>query len=197
MTSIAQEASELVRVSFGGRLLRTIGGVYESCADQFFVALRGNFAIETQIASLRESTHNAQVRMQAMSSVAKTAFAFKRVHDVAGSSGADEENEDKEKKEEAQRQQMSSLEDSLPVVLQTIWDLSALDIENTLRHVCDKVLKDISVPWQVRYRRAIALQRLGRVFRDVGQVEHADLSQSQVAKQHLEEALYGALKEKT
>jgi len=38
--------------------------------------------------------------------------------------------------------------------------------------------------------------RLARIFRDVGQVEHTDLSQSTVAKQHLEEALYGAIKEK-
>mmetsp|Transcript_23735 Transcript_23735/g.74712 ORF Transcript_23735/g.74712 Transcript_23735/m.74712 type:complete len:912 (-) Transcript_23735:89-2824(-) len=193
MTSILQEASELVRVSFGGRLLRTIGSVYESCAEQYLANLRGNFTIETQLASWRESTHVAKVRMQAMSSVAKSAFAVKRHLDVAGVHGNDE---DQEKKEEAARQTMSSLEDSLPVFLQTIWDVSAVDIENTLRHVCDKVLKDISVPWQIRYRRATALVRFGRVFRDVGQVEHTDLSQSQVAKQHLEEALYGALREK-
>merc|ERR1740123_3048110 len=110
------------------------------------------------------------------------------MHDVAGANGMGEDDgEDQEKKEKAARQTMSSLEDSLPVFLQTIWDVSAVDIENTLRHVCDKVLKDISVPWQIRHRRAIALQRLGRVFRDVGQVEHTDISQSQVAKQHLEE----------
>lgn len=193
-TSVSQEASELVRVSFGGRLLRTIGGVYEAAAEQFFASLRGNFTIETQLASLRESTHNAKVRIQAMSSVAKSAFAVKRMHDAAGSQGTTEEDQDK--KEEAARQTMSSLEDSLPVFLQTIWDVSAVDIESTLQHVCDKVLKDISVPWQIRQRRAVAMLRLGRVFRDAGQVEHTDLSQSQVAKQHLEEALYGALREK-
>merc|ERR1712217_283969 len=114
-------------------------------------------------------------------------------HDVAGSQTFEE---DQEKKDEAARQTMSSLEDSLPVFLQTIWDVSAVDIETTLRQVCDKALKDISVPWQLRHRRAIALLRLGRVFRDVGQVEYTDLSQSQNAKQQLEEALYGAIKER-
>mmetsp|Transcript_81676 Transcript_81676/g.189702 ORF Transcript_81676/g.189702 Transcript_81676/m.189702 type:complete len:919 (-) Transcript_81676:103-2859(-) len=196
VTSITQEATELVRVSFGGRLLRTIGGVYETCAEQFFAQLHGNFTLETQLASWRETTHNAKVKIQAMSSVAKSAFAVKRMHDVAGAQ-APEEEQDQEKKEEAARQTMTSLEDSLPVFLQTIWDVSAVDIENTLRHVCDKVLKDISVPWQIRLRRGKALLRLGRVFRDVGQVEHNDLSSSQVAKQHLEEALYGALREKS
>merc|ERR1711972_1201501 len=115
------------------------------------------------------------------------------MHDVAG---VQAEGEDQDKKEEAARQTMNSLEDSLPVFLQTIWDVSAVDIETTLRNVTDKVLKDISVPWQIRHRRAIALLRFGRIFRDVGQVEHADLSQSHVAKQSLEEALYGAIKEK-
>merc|ERR1712039_977035 len=118
------------------------------------------------------------------------------MHDVAGIQGDEEEEQDQDKKEEAARQTMSSLEDSLPVFLQTIWDVSAVDIETTLRQVCDKALKDISVPWQIRFRRANALLRLGRVFRDVGQVEYTDLSQSHVAKQQLEEALYGAIKEK-
>mmetsp|Transcript_102297 Transcript_102297/g.257674 ORF Transcript_102297/g.257674 Transcript_102297/m.257674 type:complete len:616 (+) Transcript_102297:30-1877(+) len=198
MLAASQEAAELVRVSFGGRLLRTIGGVYESSAEQFFVTMRGNFTIENQVASWRETTHVAKVRLQAMRSVAHSAMAVKRMHDVAGANGmGDEETEDQEKKEKAARETMSSLEDSLPVFLQTIWDVSAVDIESTLRSVCNKVLKDVSVPWQIRHRRAIAMLRLSRIFRDVGQVEHTDLSQSTVAKQHLEEALYGAIKEKS
>merc|ERR1719421_1447798 len=114
------------------------------------------------------------------------------MQEAAGMTQACEE--DQEKKEEAMQKTMSSLEDSLPVVLQTTWDWCAVDIETTLRQVCSKVLKDVSVPWQIRYRRALALLRLGRVFRDVGQIETSDFSQSQVAKQHLEEALYGAIR---
>jgi len=194
MASVSQEAAELVHVSFGGRLLRTIGGVYESCAEQFFASLRGTFTFETQMAQLRESSHKVQAKVQLMSSVCKSGLAFKRMHDSAGGSTNEDDQEEKEK---AVRETMSSLEDSLPVFLQTIWDMSAVDIEGTLRHVCGKVLKDISVPWQIRQRRAAALLRMGRVFRDVGQVEHSDFSQSQVAKQHLEEALYGAIRDKS
>lgn len=193
-----QEAAELVRVSFGGRLLRTIGGVYEGCAENFFTTLRGNFTLETQLAAWRESTRATKVKLQAMTSVVKSGLAVKRMHDVAGDVGVSgEEDADQEKKEKLAKEQLSSLEESLPVFLQTIWDVSAVDIENTLRHVCDKVLKDISVPWQIRHRRAVALLRLARIFRDVGQVEHTDLSHSSVAKQHLEEALYGAIREKS
>merc|ERR1719476_189434 len=164
---------------------------------------------KTAMASWRETTKQGQARLNAMTSIAKTAMAVKKMHDTATAAGETGENEaegggetpaegsdDKEKKEKAQRETISSLEDSLPVFLQTIWDVSAVDIESTLRQVCDKVLKDVSVPWQIRHRRAIAMLRLSRIFRDVGQVEHTDLSQSTAAKQHLEEALYGAIKEK-
>eukprot|EP00440_Ansanella_granifera_P056650 gb/GFBE01061403.1/.p1 GENE.gb/GFBE01061403.1/~~gb/GFBE01061403.1/.p1 ORF type:complete len:895 (+),score=210.96 gb/GFBE01061403.1/:1-2685(+) len=194
VASVLQEAIELSRVSFGGRLLRTIGGVYESAAEQFFTSMRGNFTIDGQIQSWKESTHAAQVKVQAFSSVAKSAFAVKHMHDVAGAGMSDE---DQAKREEAAKEALSSFEGSLPVFLQTIWDVSQMDIENTLYKVCDKVLKDISVPWQIRHRRAVALQRLGHMFRDAGQVEFRDITQSQVAKQQLEEALYSAIREKT
>merc|ERR1719282_1687210 len=95
------------------------------------------------------------------------------------------------------RRRQKKIEESLPVFLQTIWDCSVLDIESTLRQICNKALKDISVPWQIRHRRARALLRLGRVFQDVGQLEVTDLSSSQVAKQHFEEALYGCIREKS
>eukprot|EP00927_Polykrikos_kofoidii_P039945 TRINITY_DN34227_c0_g1_i1.p1 TRINITY_DN34227_c0_g1~~TRINITY_DN34227_c0_g1_i1.p1 ORF type:complete len:901 (+),score=179.97 TRINITY_DN34227_c0_g1_i1:130-2832(+) len=196
VNSVVQEASELVRVSFGGRLLRTMGCIYERCAEQFLVSLKGMFTVESGFSQIVESSHVAQVRLSACYSVAKSAMAVKHMHDVAGSAAANEDDSDQDKKEEAAKQTITSLEESLPVFLQMIWDISAGDIENTLRAVCWKVLKDISVPWQIRYRRALALQRLGRVFCDVGQIEHNDLSQSQVAKQHLEQALYGAIREK-
>lgn len=195
----SQEAAELVHVSFGGRLLRLIGTVYESYADQFVASNRGSFTLDAAMQGTKDNIHYTKARLQAAGSVARTALAVKRMQDVATGSAAaaGEEEGDQEKKEKAQREALSSLEESLPIFLQTIWDISALDIETTLKHVCEKVLKDISVPWQIRFRRALAMQRLGRIFRDVGQMEHSDLSQSQVAKQHLEEALYGSLREKT
>jgi len=197
MTMISQEAHKLVRTAFGGRMLRTIGCVYESAAETYLAGLRGNFTFETQLAQWRESAHSATVRITAMSSVAKSAYAVKQMHEaVEAASKSQEAADDTQKKQEIEQLTRNSIEESLPMFLQAIWDVSAVDIENTVSHVCNKVLKDISVPWQLRLRRAHALLRLGRVFRDVGQVEHSDFSQSQVAKQHLEEALYGSIKEK-
>jgi len=194
-----QEAAELVRVSFGGRLLRTIGCVYEVAADMFFSSMKWNL-VDSASASWKESAQQYRARFNMFSSLGRSAIAVKRMHDVAAGSAllgeepSEAAEQDQEKKEKATREMLSSLEDSLPVFLQAIWDVSVVDIESTLRRVCDKVLKDISVPWQIRHRRAVAMRRLARIFRD--KVESTDLSQSQVAKQHLEEALYGAIRER-
>ena len=51
------------------------------------------------------------------------------------------------------------------------------------------------MPWQIRVRRAVALQKLGRIFQDVGQVERCDLTQPNAAKQQLEEAIFGSIRE--
>jgi len=191
--SVLQEAADLARVSFGGRLLRTIGACYQSAAQQWLTQLRGNFTIDGHFQSWKESAHAAQVKVQAVTSVAKTAFAVKEMHDAAGA-GMNED--DQAVREEAAKKALNSFEGSLPTFLQTIWDVSQMDIENTLMRVCDKVLKDISVPWQLRYRRALALDRLGHLFEDAGQVELRDITQSAVAKQQLEEALYSAIRER-
>lgn len=192
MAQISQEAKELTHVSFGGRLLRTIGNVYELKAEEFLASLHGSFTIDSQLVSWRDSIRATSVKVQAVSSVAKSAMVMKKMHDVAGAHA----EEDQEKKEEATREMLASLEDSAPIFLQAIWDISASDIEQTVRLVCDKILKDRSVPWQLRFRRALALLRLGHCFRDAGQVERTDLSLAHNAKQQLEEALYSAIKEK-
>jgi len=138
--------------------------------------------------------HSTEVKIKAMSSVAKSGLAVKEMTDAAGSGMSDE---DQAKRDAAARQALTSLEGSLPVFLQAIWDISQMDIESTVYKVCDRALKDISVPWQIRYRRAIALKRLGQIFRDAGQVELKDLNNAQIAKQQLEEALYSAIRERT
>lgn len=43
-----------------------------------------------------------------------------------------------------------------------------MDITSTLQNVSRKVLKDLSVSWQLRLRRCQALLHLARCFRDQG-----------------------------
>merc|ERR1719499_409488 len=103
------------------------------------------------------------------------------MHDA---SGIGEEKEGEVAQEDKTKEIAHCLEESLPTFLETVWEISRVDIEDTLQRVCGKLLKDVSVPWQIRHRRAIALGRLAQAFRDAGQKDHADLSQSSTVKQH-------------
>ncbi|CAE7218389.1 Cpn2 [Symbiodinium sp. CCMP2592] len=66
--------------------------------------------------------------------------------------------------EEQAQEVEAAMEDALPSFLQTAWAYVVRDIDKTVRDVGRKFLQDKSVPWQIRIRRAQALQRLGQVF---------------------------------
>merc|ERR1712032_1405649 len=121
--------------------------------------------------------------------MARSAVAVRGLHSTAT---ADQEIDDVQ----AKRNAMESLEDSLPVFLQTIWELSAMDIESTARAVGDMLTKDSSVPWQLRVRRAHALQRLGQIFLACGTPENMEDVDGGSAKQKFEEALMGSVKQR-
>ena len=55
-------------------------------------------------------------------------------------------------------------QDMLPHFLEALWNTSALDIESTLRVVCDKVLHDHAVDAAARKKRGVALGVLGAFY---------------------------------
>ena len=75
--------------------------------------------------------------------------------DTGGASGPDAETKKKVQEK---------MDESLPAVLRAAWAISKLDIEKTLRHVCDKVLEDHSVTIESRHARARALKVTGEMF---------------------------------
>ena len=78
--------------------------------------------------------------------------------DLAGPGGDSSSNEAAMQKRQA---------DVLNHVMEAIWNASALDIESTIRKVCDKVLHDFAVSKEVRGRRARGLEVLGKIFQEV------------------------------
>jgi len=54
LPGVLQETAELAQVSFGGRLLRTIGWVYKCSADQFIASCWGNFTVDGQLQSWKD-----------------------------------------------------------------------------------------------------------------------------------------------
>ena len=54
------------------------------------------------------------------------------------------------------------------LMLESMWHVSLLDIEATLRHACNKVLADDSADTALRKARARGLVAMGRVFQLYG-----------------------------
>ncbi|CAJ1355183.1 unnamed protein product [Effrenium voratum] len=160
--STSKEASELARCSFGARLLQAIGRAYRSSAEDFLSGLYGPLTMEAQLSRWSHGFQDTHLKTTVGISIAKAAYAANSVaasvqmhmSDASrGSSGAVEGFSD-------------TLEGQLPVFLQTLWDVCLLDIMSTLKNVSGKVLKDASVPWQLRLRRCQALLHVSRCFRD-------------------------------
>mmetsp|Transcript_22588 Transcript_22588/g.52626 ORF Transcript_22588/g.52626 Transcript_22588/m.52626 type:complete len:856 (-) Transcript_22588:21-2588(-) len=61
---------------------------------------------------------------------------------------------------------IDAFKECMPLVHDTLWSATALDIEFTLNGVIHRVLKDMSVPKTVRRQRAHALLRLGEILQE-------------------------------
>lgn len=87
-----------------------------------------------------------------------------------------EETKEKEKKnenvdtgdgaEEKKKDEVEEMVDRMPVIgmIETLWNLSVIDIEGTLRSACHKLDKDSSVSKEVRVQRARGLLEMGKIF---------------------------------
>ena len=62
-------------------------------------------------------------------------------------------------------------EATMALMLESMWRVSLLDIEATLRHACNKVLSDQSVEKETRKARARGLVVMGRVFQSYGSAD--------------------------
>mmetsp|Transcript_20468 Transcript_20468/g.24804 ORF Transcript_20468/g.24804 Transcript_20468/m.24804 type:complete len:144 (-) Transcript_20468:187-618(-) len=76
-----------------------------------------------------------------------------------------------EKKKKEEREMESFL-----VMVDAIWNYSVLDVESTLRHVCQKVLFDNSVSVEARAKRAEGLYVMGKIFKEKGKSAKEGLS---------------------
>jgi curved DNA-binding protein CbpA len=79
--------------------------------------------------------------------------------------------------------------DVMPHILEALWNVSALDIESTLRSVCDKVCHDKSVKKEVRKKRCEALSVLGKIFQTT---EADEAYKNEDINQQLENAMRAA-----
>ena len=52
----------------------------------------------------------------------------------------------------------------MPTMMNMMWRVTVIDVENTLKVVCSMVLNDESVPMEARKVRADGMLRLGRLY---------------------------------
>jgi len=162
------EAHNLAQTSFGPQLLTTIGAVYENRADHFLAMINGSALAEPWVATKWSKGFRG---MELMKNSATSALqALKALLEI--SRFANEQKPDTlethEEKVEFSRKMEGKVKEHVPVFVEAVWNYCACDVERNVRDVCRKLLKDMSVPWVIRYRRALALRRLGRIFQDAG-----------------------------
>lgn len=206
------EAHELGGSQFGPELLMALGDMYQIRAEIYLAnELAGRFSIDKRIASMKHTTKKMAHGINFYKNAAGSLLRVKRLHDTAKSvEKAQKKSEESgtEVNEEEQAKKMEAvLDDALPTFLTTAWAYVVRDIDNTVKEVARKLMQDKSVPWQIRVRRAQALQCLGRIFSEEGQKAAAIASESEgsgtakartsmAAKNALQEALMGSMREK-
>ena len=62
-------------------------------------------------------------------------------------------------------------------MMETLWNITVVDVESTLRQVCFKVLNDTSIAKPDRIKRAHALLMVGEIFTSFGNTQEDGLKE--------------------
>lgn len=198
------EAHELSSAQFGPELLITLGQIYQVRAEIYLAnELAGRWSVSKRAAAARHSALHLQHGFRFYKNAAASALEAKKVYQTANKQVKDGDDEEAAAAQAAQAKEVESvIEGALPGFLQTAWSYVVRDVDATAKLVGRKLLQDKSVPWQVRVRRAQALQCLGQIFVEVGTAASSSADGASKAaasddvKDALHEALAGAMRDK-
>merc|ERR1719428_1164281 len=173
----AREARDLAASNFGPVMLQAIGTLYRYRTGVF---LEGEMAKMSVKGFFKKQGVAMQHRMHKWGSRASFAGSFMRSAVAVGGVVRAENSQDR-------------IDDALPVFLRAAWDATRIDLDLTITEVVRKLLKDIAVPWQIRLRRAWALQVLADAFLDAAG-PRPKLQTTDDVKTTIETALQAAVK---
>jgi len=144
-------AQELAAQAFGATLLHHVGTVYTLQAEQFL----SGWGIGAARANIKARHHTAKNHVAAARAGLGAVKAAKAMNmDMS---------EVQEGSEEAQRVE-AKLAEGMPSLVNVMWRVTVVDVERTLKAVCEMVLQDESVAPEARRARAAGLLRLGRLY---------------------------------
>jgi len=205
------EAHELARAQFGPQLLVALGDMYQLRAEMYLAnELQGRYTLAKRFASTKHRRLRIQHRLLFLRSAADSLLHARKVYRAANTAGrsSGEDTDSEGHDDEQARAIEAAMDAALPSFLGTAWSYVVQDVDDTMKEVSKKLLRDKSVPWQIRIRRAQALQLVGQIFTETGM--RADAMQNsencpagrspderQVeAKAVIQEAFLGAMRER-
>ncbi|EAK89499.1 DNAJ'DNAJ protein' [Cryptosporidium parvum Iowa II] len=171
--SISQEAKSLCNDSFCDAMVEAIGWSYENYGSQYLGKIDTFLGIGGKYAKFQAKTRNVASTWKMASTAIRTAMAAqslqssikKKSSGTAENERTYESNLEQDAEESARTQQQ--FEETLPLILDTMLQITIMDIEDTIRTVAKKLVKDMGVDLNTRKQRALALIELGSIFQSV------------------------------